>query len=359
MEASPNVATWPRDNATPQSIRESEPGTPEPTTESTPESAPKPEPEPTTESTPESAPEPEPKPEPESTPESAPKPEPEPTTESTPESAPEPEPEPESPPETEQDPDARQTPPHPRIQKLLDQPSFKQRSPEWFEQRKRYLTASSCAAALDIKPYASYKGSPRLELMQKLKNPDDAPFSNKFTDHGNRFENEALRKFEARYGQEVAEVGMMTNPDYPFLGASPDGLCLHPDEQGRVSAIELKCPLSRAIKPGVPEHYVPQIMVQMYVLDVDRVFFVEYKPREITWPGEEEFVVQEVWRNEESDRWWAANYIKLEKFWIDLQTYQLPTAPTTLFIPNKRAKREAPPVVSLTLTGLYGEDDDP
>lgn len=66
---------------------------------------------------------------------------------------------------------------HPRIQQLLDQPSYTQRSPEWFEQRKHYLTASSVAAALNIKPYASFKGNPRLELMQKLK------AGNQFTEH--------------------------------------------------------------------------------------------------------------------------------------------------------------------------------
>lgn len=152
---------------------------------------------------------------------------------------------------------------HPRIQKLLDQPSFPQRSPEWFEQRKKYLTASSCAAALDIKPYASYRGSPRLELMQKLKVPDETPFSNRFTDHGNLYEPEACRLFEERYGQKVLEVGMMTNPSYPFLGASPDGLCAYADDEGRVSAIEIKCPLTRKIVPGAPppDVYWPQILV--------------------------------------------------------------------------------------------------
>lgn len=77
-------------------------------------------------------------------------------------------------------------PPHSRIQKLLDQPCYQQCSPEWFEQRKHYLTASAAAAALDIKPYPSYKGNPRLELLQKLKVPDETPFSNRYTEHGKK-----------------------------------------------------------------------------------------------------------------------------------------------------------------------------
>lgn len=96
----------------------------------------------------------------------------------------------------------------------------------------------------------------------------------------------------------------------------------------------------------------------MYVMDVDRIWFCQYKPTAITWPAPEEFDVQEIVRGEETQKWWDANYPKLEKFWQDLHAYEMPSAPTTLFIPNKRAKREVPALVSLVREGLYGADED-
>lgn len=253
--------------------------------------------------------------------------------------------------------------PHPRIQSLLDQPgaSIPQRSPEWFARRKLYLTASNCAGALGIKPYASYKGNARLELMQKLKAADDKPFSNQYTEHGVRFEAEAISKFEELTGQRVIETSMLTNPAYPILGASPDGLCAFADDEGRVSAIEVKCPMSRAIKPGaVPELYYPQLMVQMYVLDVDRMYFIQYKPVTLTWPDPEVLDVQEVLRSQETDDWWAENYPKLEQFWSDLQSYQLPGPSKQLYIPacNVKVKKASKPVISSLVNNMYGSDDD-
>ena len=55
----------------------------------------------------------------------------------------------------------------PRVKRLFTLPSPAQRSEEWLAMRRGLLTASDAAAALDIKPYPSFAGSPRADLLKK------------------------------------------------------------------------------------------------------------------------------------------------------------------------------------------------
>ena len=41
-----------------------------------------------------------------------------------------------------------------------------QRTPEWYLARKSLITASDCAAALSIKPFAGFKGNVRQEALE-------------------------------------------------------------------------------------------------------------------------------------------------------------------------------------------------
>ena len=52
-----------------------------------------------------------------------------------------------------------------KIQALIERPQIAQRTPEWYRARKTLITASEAAAALDIKPFATFSGSPRALLM--------------------------------------------------------------------------------------------------------------------------------------------------------------------------------------------------
>ena len=56
---------------------------------------------------------------------------------------------------------------HPSVRRLFDIEQPPQRSDAWLAMRRGLLTASDVAAALDIKPFASYKGSPRADLLKK------------------------------------------------------------------------------------------------------------------------------------------------------------------------------------------------
>ncbi len=164
---------------------------------------------------------------------------------------------------------------HPRVAALATRKQYPQRTPEWYEVRRGLLTASDAAAALDVKPYASYRGSARADLLKKkLANE---PLNNIFVAHGVKYEDEARDAMCAALGERVYEWGLVRHADLAWLAASPDGVT----HSGKL--VEIKCPLKREIVPGhVPGHYWPQIQVQMEVCDVDQTLFVQYKPSELT-----------------------------------------------------------------------------
>jgi putative phage-type endonuclease len=160
---------------------------------------------------------------------------------------------------------------HPSVEALLTRQQWAQRTPEWYEVRRSLLTASDAAAALGIKPFASYAGCPKADLLKKKL--DNLPFSNIYTQHGQKYEDEARDLMAEQLGETVLDFGLLVHPTETWLAASPDGVTT----SGKL--VEIKCPLRRKIIPGhVPEHYLPQVQVQMFVCGIDSTLFVQYKP---------------------------------------------------------------------------------
>ena len=136
------------------------------------------------------------------------------------------------------------------IRKIANVPQPVQRSPEWFDQRMGMLTASTAAAALNECKYSR----PKNIILDKLGHGSFS--SNKYTHHGCKYEDVAIKIFEVIYNIGVDEFGLIPhlgNPPITFLGASPDGITNHykqdnsfSDQLGRM--IEIKCPPSRVIK---------------------------------------------------------------------------------------------------------------
>ena len=200
---------------------------------------------------------------------------------------------------------------HPQVRKLLGLPQFVQRTPEWYVARQNRLTASDIAAALDIPPFASFSGSSRLELLNKKRFPDKNKFTgNEYTEWGVKHEPEAIALYETKRDVKVLDFGLMIHPDIPWLGASPDGITTDG------ICIEVKAPLTRQIEPGVvPHHYYPQVQCQLQVLGLQTAHFVQYRPKQLTWPQEEVLDITVVPRD---DDWWAEVLPQLEKFRDDL-----------------------------------------
>ncbi len=128
-----------------------------------------------------------------------------------------------------------------------------QRSKEWIEARRGKLTASVCAAILGLDPH---KGP--LAAYREITGPHKDK-SNRDTNWGVEFENEARNAYECETGHLAIETGFWLHPTLSWLGASPDGL-VNAD-----GLVEIKCP--RNIPTEVPPHHLVQMAVQLACTD--------------------------------------------------------------------------------------------
>ena len=191
---------------------------------------------------------------------------------------------------------------HHQVAKLIEQDreSPAQRTDGWYKMRDNCLTASAVATALGQNKYEK----PEALIITKCGFGEFK--GNQFTEHGNKYEDEARILYEQQYGEKVHELGLLPHPTIDFLAGSPDGVT----ESGRL--IEIKCPLLRKIEDDVPEHYMPQLQLLMEILDLDVCDFIQYKPLDLTWPGPVEFSVVEVVRERD---WFTDNLPFMRTFW--------------------------------------------
>lgn len=107
-------------------------------------------------------------------------------------------------------------------------------SPKWVEARAQRLTASNFSKV------AKRKKAITDTFLKNLFNP--TPFSTQATEHGLSKENIAKGVYTAtRPHVHLHDCGLVVNPAFPFLGASPDGkVC----DGGVTGILEVKCPYS-------------------------------------------------------------------------------------------------------------------
>jgi len=151
-----------------------------------------------------------------------------------------------------------------------------QRTPEWFKQRDKMITASDAGAVVNVNEH-----EPQYSLI--IKKTERKPFlTNEFCYHGKKFEKIALKIYEKRNNVHVADFGLVEHEKYSFIGASPDGIVdfkfdgIHKTKLvGRM--IEIKCPLIRRVKKdgvdNVPNYYKAQVQLQLETCDLDECDF--------------------------------------------------------------------------------------
>lgn len=194
---------------------------------------------------------------------------------------------------------------HPSIAYLntIDVPE--QRTPAWYEARKGKLTASDVNTALGENPYKSREQL----LLEKAGMPNEFK-GNAATAHGQKYEDEACKLYEKRFGRKVYEYGLLPHPTLNYLAASPDGVT----NEGEL--IEIKCPYGRKITPTVPPYYYGQIQLGMHVTGTEKCHFIQYRPSLNELP--EEFVVVEVLLDQD---WWDKNQPKMKAFCDEVCIY--------------------------------------
>ena len=148
----------------------------------------------------------------------------------------------------------------------------KQRSKEWYELRKKVLTASSLASALGKDHFKTKYELIEDKLIQK-------PFiMNEITEHGVKYEDIATQYYEHLYNVTILEFGLIPHPDFPIFGASPDGICSKDSPSSYIGRmLEIKCPPKRKFTKSVPEHYKYQILGQLECCDLDECDFFQVK----------------------------------------------------------------------------------
>jgi len=154
--------------------------------------------------------------------------------------------------------------------KIVD---VEQRSPEWFELRKRRMTASHAQAiSANGKGLTSYI---REKMCDIYSISTTESFTNSAMEHGIEQEEVARTIYEFESGNGVIEVGFVVYNDY--AGASPDGIV------GNDGLVEIKCPTNKVyfnllLDQKIDSKYLWQMQMQMLVCDRKWCDYVVYNP---------------------------------------------------------------------------------
>jgi putative phage-type endonuclease len=209
-----------------------------------------------------------------------------------------------------------------------------QKSIEWLEQRKNKLTSSDAATALGINPYEN-----PMKLLFKKNGCGDKFIGNIATRHGEKYETEAINIYCNLLGKKNYEFGLIEwnsiNPirkkneefeefmikhgiDVNFLAGSPDGIAIDNANMEGPILLEVKCPFQRDLKYGqCPEHYYPQVQLNMAILDIEKADFIEYIPAGVSpkYLNKAEFNITRIHRDY---TWFYNNIGTLHNFWKEV-----------------------------------------
>jgi putative phage-type endonuclease len=189
------------------------------------------------------------------------------------------------------------------IARLRALPQSEQRSPQWFQDRLKRITASEAATVITrskecLREYNKHTGKalrPSKSCCNPYENREDYIFQKSFQAHyglsqwsnaatswGQKYESIAAELYKKVTGtREIYEFGLLGHASLDWLGASPDGVT------NTGIAIEIKCPKSREIT-GVPTlYYWIQVQIQLEVLDLEAADFIEVQIEEHETPDEE------------------------------------------------------------------------
>ena len=170
---------------------------------------------------------------------------------------------------------------NPKLQALLDVPVIEQRSPEWFDARLKSITSSEAAAVLGQSHYENATSVlfKKFGVCPKFK-------GNMATAYGVQHEERAIALYCASMRKKQHEVGLIRYDqihgpsEYHMVAGSPDGIASYLDDATREPLmLEFKVPYRRKIIPNIiPEHYISQVQLNLFICDLEYGEFVEVKP---------------------------------------------------------------------------------
>lgn len=156
-----------------------------------------------------------------------------------------------------------------------------QRSEEWYNMRYNMVSASDAATVIDKLEYINETEFKKIVKHRPFKSKNDLIKTkilrndefkgNKYTQHGQIFEEVASLIYQKRTGVYIIEFGLIKHPNINIIGASPDGIT----QFGTM--IEIKAPYSRVINGLIPSNYWIQMQLQLEVCNLEVCDFVEIK----------------------------------------------------------------------------------
>ena len=206
---------------------------------------------------------------------------------------------------------------HQNIEYLRSVPQHQQRTPEWYKRRNEMITASSAwkvfksdsninqivyekcsaATALALTTTSESLSSDETDAASETivsSVPAPTPAKAQYVNvnsplhWGQKYEEISRMLYESRNNTQVGEFGCIPHSDYPFLGASPDGINIDPSSPLYGRMLEIKNIVNREID-GVPlEEYWIQMQLQMQVCKCNECDFLETRFKE--YAEEEEFL---------------------------------------------------------------------
>lgn len=158
-----------------------------------------------------------------------------------------------------------------------------QGSSDWLRARAGCATASCFADILavskrDGKPLKAREDYLMKLVVERITGEPTESASSFAMAWGTEAEPFARAEYELVTGNIVTEVGFVKHAKHMWVGASSDGLI------GKVGGIEIKCPHNSGVHlqtwaDGMPEHHLPQVMGQMWILGLEWTDFCSYDPR--------------------------------------------------------------------------------
>lgn len=177
---------------------------------------------------------------------------------------------------------------------------MEQRSEEWFKSRLGKITASNASKVMakgksgaESKTRASYMAQLICEILTGERKES---FTTEAIQRGIDLEASARNAYSLQFfDRDVSEVGFIECEEYPFIGASPDGLV---NDDG---LIEIKCPETHThidtILSGKPKSdYYWQMQMQMLCTGRKWCDFVSYDDR---MPEEMQMFIIRIDRNDD------------------------------------------------------------
>lgn len=158
-------------------------------------------------------------------------------------------------------------------------------TPEWVEQMRQYPTEFCMRAGVDVTPTAARETYKRQVVSERISgvSADEDMWRSKAMLWGQEQERYAKQQYKGITGNHLEDAPLLLHPQL-LCGASPDGLVVD-RETGELGNLEVKClepwnHLYKVIRADeMPDDYIPQVQMQMWINNRDWCDFVGYDPR--------------------------------------------------------------------------------